>query len=317
MISYGVMLCGFEKSIVLTACFCLHDSTCILCFLLKGGTGLNLSWLESILYGLISGISDIFPVSAQAHRMLLLKIFGEANDLSLMRMFVHLGIFGAVLFHCQPHIVRFLRAKRLSRVPKRRRKRPLDTKSLMDYSLWKTTLIPVILSFFLYSKAKSLNDKIIWMAVFMLVNGVILYIPQFLPGSNKDSRTLSRVEGLLIGLGGAVAVLPGVSAMGAAVSIAAVCGVERSYGLTMALLMNLAVNLGLAVLELIALIQGGLTGLGFGLILRGLVSGIAAFASGYFAIQFLRRFAAERDYSVFSYYCWGLALFTFILNLMA
>ena len=278
---------------------------------------MNLTWLESIVYGLISGIADIFPVSATGHRMLLLKIFGETKDLDLMRMFVHLGIFCAILLHCQPHIVRFLRAKRLSRVPKRRRKRPLDTKSLMDYSLWKTMLVPVILSMFLYSQVEALSERIIWVAVFMLVNGLILYIPQFLPGSNKDSRTLSRVEGLLMGLGGLAAVLPGVSAVGSAASIGAVCGVDRGYGFTMALLMNLGVNIGLVVLDLIAVFSVGLSGLYFALILRCLVTGIAAFVGAYLSIQLLRRFIGEHDYTGFAYYCWGLALFTFILNLMA
>lgn len=278
---------------------------------------MNLTWIESIVYGLISGIADIFPVSATAHRTLLLKIFGETKDLSLMRFFVHLGVFGAVFFHCQPHMVRFLRAKRLSRVPKHRRKRPLDTKSLMDFSLWKTMLIPVIISLFLYTKTESLSQRIIWVAVFLLVNGLILYIPQFLPGSNKDSRTLSRVEGLLMGLGGFAGVLPGVSAVGSAVSVGAVCGVDRSYGLTMALLMNLAVNLGLAILDIVAVFSIGLSGLYFQLILRCFVAGIAAFAGSFLGIHLLRRLISEHDYSVFSYYCWGLALFTFILNLMA
>lgn len=278
---------------------------------------MNLTWLESIVYGLISGIADIFPVSATAHRTLLLKIFGETTDLALMRFFVHLGVFGSIFFHCQPHMVRFLRAKRLSRVPKRRRKRPLDTKSLMDYSLWKTMLIPVIISLFLYTRTESLSQRIVWVAVFLLVNGLILYIPQFLPGSNKDSRTLSRVEGLLMGLGGLAGVFPGVSAVGTAVSVGAVCGVDRSYGLTMALLMNLALNLVLAVLDIIAVFSIGLSGLYFQLILRCIVAGIAAFAGSFLTIQLLRRLIAEHDYSLFAYYCWGLALFTFILNLMA
>ena len=143
---------------------------------------MNLSWLESVIYGLVSGIADIFPVSAQGHRILLLKLFGETKDLDLMRFFVHLGIFAAILFYCQPHLVRFFRAKRLSRVPKRRRKRPLDTKSLMDYSLFKTMLVPVILSFFLYSAMDAVASRIIWIAVFLLVNGLILYIPNLLYG---------------------------------------------------------------------------------------------------------------------------------------
>lgn len=278
---------------------------------------MNLTWLESIVYGLVSGITDILPISSQGHRLLLLKLFGETKDLDLMRFFVHLGIFGAILFHCQPHLTRFFRAKRLSRVPKRRRKRPLDTKSLMDYSLFKTMLIPVILSFFLYSRVQALNSRIVWMAVFLLINGLILYIPQFLPSSNKDSRSLSRVEGLLMGLGGAFGILPGISSLGSTVSIGAVCGVDRSYGLIMALLMNMAVNLGLAVLDLIAVLQAGLTGLHFGLLMRCAVCGITAFGAVGICIRFLSKYVEDHNYSVFSYYCWGLALFTFILNLMA
>ena len=34
-------------------------------------------------------------------------------------------------------------------------------------------------------------------------------------------------------------------------------------------------------------------------------------------IKLMRYLAAERGYSLFGVYCWGLALFTFILNLIA
>ena len=278
---------------------------------------MDFTWYESLLYGLVSGLTDILPVSAQAHRMLLLKLFGEDADLSLMRLFIHAGVLGAVYFHCQPHIVRILRAKRLSRIPKRRRKRPLDTKSLMDYSLWKTMLVPVILSFFLYGKVQKLESSLVWTAVLILVNGLILYIPQFFPGSNKDSRLLSRVEGLLMGLGGAIAILPGISGVGASVSIANICGVDRSYGLTMTLLMNIAIQVGLIVYDVMNVVNFSLMGYTFGIILNCMLSGIASFIGTYLGIRFMRNLAVDKDYSVFAYYCWGAALFTFVLNLMA
>ena len=75
--------------------------------------------------------------------------------------------------------------------------------------------------------------------MFLFFNGIILYIPQFLPTGNRDSRTLSRVEGLLMGLGGAASILPGISAVGTAMSIGSVCGVERKYGLNMVLIMHI------------------------------------------------------------------------------
>lgn len=278
---------------------------------------MDFNWLESIFYGLVSGISNILPVSAQAHKLLLLKIYGTSSEPGLMRLLTHLGIWAAVFYNCQPQIIKIMRARSLARIPKRRRKRPLDTKSLMDFRLWTTMIIPVILAYLFYEKASALHTSLPLMAVFLFINGVILYVPQFLPGSNKDARTLSRVEGLLMGLGGAASVLPGISGVGATVSVGLVCGVERSYALNMALLMQLAITAALVVFDLIALFSVGLGGLTFGLILRCILAAAAAFAGTTLGIRVMRNLAAEKGFAFFGYYCWGVAMFTFILNLLA
>lgn len=278
---------------------------------------MDFTWYESILFGLISGLTDILPVSAQAHKLLLLKLFGVGAEPNLMRLLIHLGILAALYYSCQSQITRILRAKSLARIPKRRRKRPLDTRSLMDYSLWKTMLIPVILSYLFYGKISFLNDRLIWVAVLLFVNGLILYIPQFLPGSNKDSRMLSRVEGLLMGLGGAASVLPGISGIGAALSIGSVCGVERNYALTMSLMMSIAVTVCQMVYDIMAIVSGGIGAFSFGILLVYLLAAAAAFGGGMLAVKIMRNLAANSGFSVFGFYCWGVALFAFILNLMA
>lgn len=278
---------------------------------------MELNWLESILFGFVSGLSDILPVSAQAHKLILLKLFGIKSEPGLLRLLLHVSILGALYYNCLPHIVKILRAKSLARIPKRKRKRPLDYKSLMDFRLWQTMIIPVILVFFLYNKASSLHNSLSLMAIFLFLNGVILYVPPFLPGSNKDSRTLSRVEGLLMGLGGAASVLPGISGVGTAVSVASVCGVDRSYGLSMVLLMNMAVTVCLIVFDIIGIVTMGMESLSFMILLSYILSAAAAFLGTTLAIRFMRVLAAEKGYTVFAYYCWGVALFTFILNLLA
>ena len=86
-------------------------------------------------------------------------------------------------------------------------------------------------------------------AALLLINGIILYIPQYLPGSNKASGAMNRVDALLVGLGGAAATLPGVSCIGTAVSIASIRGMDTKKALSLALLMNIPVNLGFAFFE--------------------------------------------------------------------
>lgn len=281
----------------------------------KGGTGLNLSLIESVFFGLISGLTDILPVSGQAHRNLMLQLLGETGVNPLQMLLIHGGILAALYYSCQNHILRMVRAKKLARIPKRRRKRPLDMRSLMDFSMLKTMAIPVLLALLLYGKASALNDRKILVSVLLFLNGIIIYVPQFLPGSNRDSRTLSRVEGLWMGLGGALSVLPGISATGAGNSIASVSGVDKKYALDMTLLMCMILNAGFMVYDLLGVISVGLSGFSFMSLITWLLSGVAAFGGAFLGVRVMRFLAANRGYGIFALYCWGIALFTFILYL--
>lgn len=273
-----------------------------------------LNWIQSLCYGLVAGLTDVLPVSAQAHQTLLLKLYGVRNGMELVDLFVHLGILASLYCSCRSWLFRMNRARALARVPRRRRKRPLDERSLMDFRLLRTICVPVILGLLIYGEAFALNGKLMVVAGLLLVNGVILYVPQFLPSSNRDSRTLSRVEGILTGLGGAMGVLPGMSSIGGAISMASICGMERVYALNMALLMNMVMTIGLLVWDVMGLTGISLTAV---YLLRCLATGIAAFAANMLGIHVMRRVAAEFSNTVFGLYCIGLALFIFILNLLA
>lgn len=278
---------------------------------------MDLNWVQSMVYGLLSGLTDILPVSASAHKILLLKFFGVKGNMEGMDLMIHLGILGGLYFCNQSQFLRFSRARALAKVPKRRRKRPLDTRSLMDISMLKTMLIPVVIGLLLYRHAVSLQTRLPLLAIFLLINGLIVYLPQFFPTSNRDARTLTPVEGLLMGLGGAVSVLPGISSVGAATSIGSVCGVEKSYCLNMSLLMHMGITIGLAVYDIMAIASVGLGTLTVVMLLRYLLTGLVACGGTILAIQLMRYLAAHYSYSLFALYSFGLALFTFILNLVA
>ena len=177
--------------------------------------------------------------------------------------------------------------------------------------------VPVILGLFLHQHTSSMNSNLMLISLFLFLNGVILYVPQFLPSSNRDSRTLSRVEGLLMGLGGTASILPGISAIGASTSIGSVCGVERSYSLNMALIMNLFLTTGLILYDIMGISANGMDVLSFSILIRYLLTTLTAFGGAMLGIKIMRHLAADNGYALFGVYCWGLALFTFILNLMA
>lgn len=278
---------------------------------------MDFNWYESLVMGVATGISEILPISSEAHSHILLKVLGENRMPELMSLLIHMGILVSLVLSCHPHILKMIRAKKLARVPRKKRKRPLDVRSLMDLSLLETMLLPVILALVFYRKISALTLNSVIMATFLFLNGLILYIPQYLPSSNKDCRSLSRVEGLLMGLGGALFVLPGFSGIGVAVSAASVCGVERKYGLNMILLMQIGVMFGRVILDIIALVGAGFSVITGKLILLSILAAAVAFGAAYLAIKLMRSLAQEKGYGIFAHYCWSIALFTFILTLIA
>ena len=277
---------------------------------------MDLNWLQSLLFGLVSGVTDILPVSAQAHRMLMLKFFGVKNITSLLALLMHLSVFIALYLSSRGQFVKMNRARALARVPKRKRKRPLDVRSMMDWSLIKTMLLPTILGLLLYRYVRKMQTSLLTIAAFLFLNGVILYVPQFLPSSNKDSRTLSRLEGFAMGCGCAVSILPGISTVGTVVSIGSVCGVERVYSLNMAFIIKMFLMVGLMVYDVLGIITGGLEALTFVIIVRYLVTSLLSFGAAMGAIRLTRRITVEHGFGLFGVYCWGVALFIFILNLV-
>lgn len=278
---------------------------------------MELSWFESCVFGLFSGLLDMIPVSADAHSILLLKFFGVKASSDVLNLLIHSAVLAALFYSSQTHLIRMRRACALARVPKRKRKRPLDIRSMMDWSMLKTMLVPAVLGVFFRKYTMGLHSNLMLISLFLFVNGLILYVPQFFPTSNRDSRTLSRIEGLLMGLGGTIAAIPGISAIGATTSIASVCGVDRTYGLNMALMMNMGITLGLVVYDVFGIISNGAAGLSLLVLIRYIFSAAAAFGGAMIGIQWMRRLAAGHGFSLFGVYCWGLALFTFILNLIA
>ena len=278
---------------------------------------MNFGWFESLLLGIVTGLAEILPVSAQAHNRILVKFIGRGDTGPLLNLFMHLGVLAALYLSSHPHILKMIRAKKMSRIPKRKRKRPLDTRSMMDLSLLQTMLMPVVLVLLVWRSLESFAANTIIMATLLFLNGLILYIPQFLPSSNKDCRTLSRVEGLLMGLGGGLFAIPGLSGMGAALSVASVTGVDRKYGLNMILMMNMGILGGKVIYDVLDIISSNMGGLSILVIIYYLLAAAASFAAAFVAIRILRYLADSNGYAPFAYYSWGLALFTFVLSLMA
>lgn len=276
---------------------------------------MELSWLESLVYGLISGLAEFLPISAEAHRALFLKLVG-AGEVPVLRLAVHLGALPALLIACGPILSRLRRERRIASVPKNRRKRQPDLKSLLDMRVLRTALIPLLLTFLAYPIVSDLHERLWLLAAFLGINGILLYAPQFLPGANKDSLSLSSLDGVLIGLGAGIGAIPGISRVGGALFAGLTRGAERRYALDLSLLLMIPALIVLLLFDGWWLIAG--TGSIFTamLVLQFVTAAAASFGSACLAIFIMRFLSVKAGYSGFAYYSWGMALLALILYLM-
>ena len=271
---------------------------------------------QSLFFGVVSGLSDILPVSSQAHKTMMLKVFGVNAEAPLMRLFIHAGILAALHYCCANQLTRYTRQLRLARVPKKKRKRPVDVRTLMEFRLLRMIVIPVLLSLYFYQYTLEWGTKLYLIAIFLLINGVILFIPSLLPTGNKDARNMSSLNGLLIGLGGATSVIPGISAIGSVNAVASVCGADRTFSLNLSFMMNMALTVVLIAFDFAAVYASGAGNLSFSVLLTYFISGVAAFGGAYLGIQTMRALAANIGFNIFAFYSFGAALLSFVLYLM-
>lgn len=276
---------------------------------------MEFSFFQSLLFGFFSGLSDILPVSAQAHKKILMTVFGVESEPVIMRLLLHLAVLAALYTCCRSQIQRIVRQLKLSKVPKRRRKRPLDVQVLMDFRLLRTIAIPAVIVYLFYQKTSALNGSLSWISLFALINAVILFLPNLLPTGNKDSRSLSPVEGLMMGLGGGIGILPGVSSVGGMLSVASVCGVERKFAMTLALLVQMVITVMMIVFDIAAMISGIGT-LSVTIVLGYLAAAAAAFGGVCLGVRMMHGLAENNGYNVFAFYSLAAAFLSFILYLM-
>ena len=272
------------------------------------------NWMQSLVYGLISGVCEFLPVSADAHRALFSYLTGSGQEELAFRLICHVCILLALFLSCRPQLERLRRERKVAKVPAKKRRRQPDVRTVLDIRVLKTALLPLLLGLVFYLPARSFGNDLWQLALILAINGVILFLPQVFSRGNKDSRSMSAVDSLLMGLGYGVGVIPGISGIGTAVSLGKIRGLDRQYAVDMCLLLSIPALLALIGFDVYSIAAFG-AAVSFGQIIPYILAGIAAFLGAYLCVILMRFLAVKIGFSGFSYYCWGAALFVFVLYL--
>ena len=273
------------------------------------------NFLYYILYGFLAGLGELLPVSSTAHGYLIqLMSRFDTFEPSLL-LAVHLACFLAICIFSRGRIGHIRREMKIASLPANKRKRQPDMVAVLDGKVILTALIPLLIGVGFSSYASRRLGTLPAISLLLLISGVVLYIPQFLPGANKDSRSLSRKDAVILGISGAVGVIPGISRMGTMISVGLMKGCERSYILDIALLASLPVLLGLMIVDCVMIAMAG-TVVGTMMLIYCVLAAAAAFGGAWLAMVIMRFLSVKSSFYGFAYYNWGLALFSFLVYLM-
>ena len=274
-----------------------------------------LNWIEAILYGFLSGLAEFMPVSAQAHQQILIRLFGCDESSSLMNLFVHMGALFAILLSSGGYLNKLSKEYSLSKSHRRRRKREVDMQAVFDVNFVKTACIPLLIGFVLYAKTMGWGNNLPLISVFLILNGIILFIPSYLATGNKDSRNMSALDAILFGLASALSALPGVSRVAGGHTLAVARGADPHEAFKWSLLLSIPALAVLMCFDLYTIFAIGSGATGSFFLLKCLIGFAFSYIGATISIAFMKSLTLRSGLSVFSYYSWGAALFTFIIYL--
>ena len=264
-----------------------------------------MSYWDSLLLGIIQGLTEFLPVSSSGHLTLFGALLGvSGHDGDHYRFFVvmtHFGTLLAILIHYRRDLWDMLRApfRALARGGK---PAPGDAQALRLLGILVLGTIPaVVLGLAFDDLLDRLFSAPLPAAIFLAVTGFILLSTRWT--GPRASGEVGWRRGFLIGLAQAVAMLPGISRSGSTISAALALGVKRQEAARFAFLLAVPALVGAALFDTLKI--ESLAAVDWGVILAGT---LAAFLSGWLALVWLLRLLARESFWKFSFYCWAASI---------
>ncbi len=269
-----------------------------------------ISYFQGAILGLLQGVSELFPVSSLGHSVILPRLLGwhiHQNDKFFITFLVatHLATALVLLAFFWRDWVRIVKGLGRSL---RDREIGDDADAKLGWLLVVGTIPAGLLGLLLESKLRSVFASAQSAAIFLMLNGALLYAAELLrrrapeTAEDDDTRIARQVTwrgAFFVGAAQALALIPGFSRSGATMAGSLRIGLSNKDAARFAFLLATPIIAAAAVLKLPEL--AGKEGNG----VRGpaLVGAICSAFTAYLAVRFLMRFFETKTLTPFAIYC--------------
>ena len=274
-----------------------------------------MEWLESLVLGVVQGITEFLPISSDGHLIVTTKLFGrftgtvrsEEQNVFFFVM-LHVGTVAAILVHYRDEILAGFRGfLGAPDVPDLYRRSPLIHVGIL-IAIATAVLIPDKLFFLKWMKQAYESPSAVGIG-FWITAGVLLVTASKLSGGDKGPAETTWLDALLIGVAQAFAPLPGVSRSGLTVAAALALGFRRTWAVQFSLMLAVPAVVGAAVFEIRDVDRSTLDA---SRVMQTIAATIVAGLVGYVAIVWLVRVVRSGRLWYFSVYLMAIGLVTIL-----
>lgn len=271
--------------------------------------------IQTILMGIIQGLSEFLPISSSAHLVFTsnfykvfkgIEILEESNQEIFLDIMLHLGTLIAVLIFFRKEIWEILKA--LYYGLKAKKYDAPDFKTGVYIILG--TVVTVLIAFPLNEIAGALVFRPAIVGLLLLFTGALLLFSEYWNKKHPEKVEVNLKNSVLIAIAQGLAALPGFSRSGLTIATGLLAGVKREEAARYSFLLSIPIILGASmVYPLVKLDFHEVVGYNWTAIIVGtIVSGIV----GYLCIKYFLKFVSKFSLAVFGYYCLLMGIFTFI-----
>lgn len=274
-----------------------------------------MTYLTAFLLGLVQGVAEFLPISSSGHLAIAQNLLGLEGAGSVPEFFdvlLHLGtliaVFAAYWTDICEMVVELFRG--IGDLVHRSTPSPVPPARRLILLIIVGTL-PLFAVLPIRKTVQGLGDNMVFVGAALIVTGILLFLCDRVRKGRKTERSATWLDALLVGVGQAVATLPGVSRSGMTITAGCFVGYERKFAVRFSFLLSIPAVLGANILSIGDAVQAGINGAEVPMYLVGVIT---AAVVGYLCIRLLKYVADKGRFGAFAYYCWAVGILTLVLQ---
>jgi undecaprenyl-diphosphatase len=270
--------------------------------------------IQSIILGIVQGLTEFLPISSSGHLVIIPYLFGwefNAREAFVFDVLVQVATLVAVFAYFWSDVTGILQATARGLL----NRQPLaDPQARLGWLLVLASLPAGLIGLALKSSVERAFDSPAAVGVFLLITAGLLLLAERVGRRERSLDILTWKDALWIGFAQALAIFPGISRSGATIAGGMTRDLQRPAAARFSFLMSIPVMLAaglVAILELLIEYPN------YPSLLPVFLPGfLAAAVTGYLSIRWLLAYLARRPLYVFSIYCAAIGTIVLILSLI-